>query len=149
MSLGVFQRAIRGNIDLLAAGDNDTETERVVAAREDGGVAGRAVGGTDGIGRAVGGRTGSAEVELSAAGVESLEVNGRATARRDDAEVAVVGGSRGGRAGRGGSSRAGRSGHGTGNEGGESDSVLHFQGRSVWRFAGSECLLVERILRYG
>ena len=143
MNRGVFQSAIGGNIDLLATGDKDTKTERVGAAREDGGVAGRAAGASDVAG---GGRTGSAEVELSVAGVESLEVNGRAAARRDDAEVAVVRGSRGGRAGRGGRSLAGRSGHGTGNEGGESDSVLHFEGWSCLELFGdlreSECVLV-------
>jgi hypothetical protein len=155
VGLRVAEGTVGRNVDLLAAGDNDAERERVLAAGEDGGVAGGAgvanlfgalvcegdecASWTQGewatyVGRAVRRRGTAAEVELSTARSQRLEVDGRGAAGRHDAEVAWAGrGGRGLRLCLGGRRHGGRAdtGHGAGEEGSGDEDRLHCVGGGV------------------
>jgi hypothetical protein len=151
VGLRVAEGAVGRNVDLLATGDDDAEGKRVVTAGEDGGVAGGACVGDllvalvswmDGlrrsgqtyVGRAVRRGGTAAEVELSTARSQRLEVDGRGAAGRDDAEVAGAGrrggGGRGLRLCLGGRGHGGvaDTGHGAGEEGSGDEDRLHCVG---------------------
>lgn len=84
----VAQGAIFVDVDRLATGNDDSQSERLVAASEDGGVA-RGTVGLDNLGTVAGGRA-STNVELPHASCHGLEVDRRITAGGEDAEVAPV-----------------------------------------------------------
>jgi len=133
---GVAEGTVGADVDLLATRNNNTHGEGLVTACEDGGVARRAGSGANRLDRAVRGWAAlAAEVEVSAASSQRLEVDGRCAASRDDAEVRALWGGRwrGRRVRTGGRGSAG-GGHGAGEEGSESGGVLHFGGvgGAVW-----------------
>jgi|SRR5690242_2717265 len=74
VSHSVAQRGIGGNVDLLAAGNDDAERKSAVTTSEDSRVARRARTGWE-VGRAVAGWSGATEVKLSTTSSQGQEVD--------------------------------------------------------------------------
>jgi hypothetical protein len=87
----VAQFTVRSNVNLLAARNNDTKAEGPITTREYSVIAWGTGTGRKSR-RAIAGGCAGAEVKLSVASGEREKVNGRSTARRDDAEVVGAGG---------------------------------------------------------
>ena len=82
----ITQFTVLSDVDLLAARNNNTKAEGPITTSEDSVIARRTGTGRKSR-RAVAGGCAGAEVKLSVASGEREKVNGRSTARRDDAKV--------------------------------------------------------------